>query len=72
MRSKSLEITNEPPSIWSFDSLFAAPVLDEKSVREDLYGIREREEKEVKVRRLREASSAEKRGGGGGGGGGLN
>jgi len=45
MRSKSLESTNAPPSIWSFDSLFRAPVFDEKSVREDLYGDKERESK---------------------------
>eukprot|EP01082_Thalassiosira_pseudonana_P015679 g13855.t1 g13855 contig9:603479-606348(-) len=29
MRSSSLSNNNAPPSIWSFDSLFAAPVLDE-------------------------------------------
>lgn len=49
MRITSMEARNEPPSIWSFDSLFPAPVLDEKSVREDLYGSKEREE-EMRVR----------------------
>ena len=42
LRTKSLEKTNEPPSIWSFDSLFAAPIFDETSIREDLYGNAER------------------------------
>ncbi|KAL9185932.1 hypothetical protein ACHAXT_003709 [Thalassiosira profunda] len=51
MRSTSLEISNEPPSIWSFDALFPAPVLDEKSVREDLFGSKEREE-EMRGRQL--------------------
>lgn len=46
MRSSSLNITNEPPSIWSFDSLFPDPMLDEISIREDLYGSKKRE-KEV-------------------------
>ena len=49
MRLTSMKTRNEPPSIWSFDSLFAAPVLDEKSIREDLYGNKEREE-EMRVR----------------------
>jgi hypothetical protein len=55
MRSQSLEITNAPPSIWSFDSLFAAPVVDEEQVRQDLYGIRDRDcgVEEVKLRQLR-------------------
>jgi tetratricopeptide (TPR) repeat protein len=44
MRSSSLNITNEPPSIWSFDSLFPDPVLDEISIKEDLYGSKRREE----------------------------
>lgn len=44
MRSSSLNITNEPPSIWSFDSLFPDPVLDEISIKEDLYGNKRREE----------------------------
>ncbi|KAL3806564.1 hypothetical protein ACHAXA_008693 [Cyclostephanos tholiformis] len=70
MRTKSLEITNEPPSIWSFDSLFAAPVLDERSVLEDLYGIREREarEREVRLRRQSRGALSVSAGGGGGGG----
>ena len=38
MRLTSLKKHQAPPSIWSFDSLFPDPVLDEKSVREDLYG----------------------------------
>ena len=38
MRLASLKKNQAPPSIWSFDSLFPDPVLDEKSVREDLYG----------------------------------
>jgi len=45
MRLASLKATNEPPSVWRFDKLFAAPVLDEKSIREDLYGNKAREEK---------------------------
>ena len=32
-------------SIFSFESLFAAPVLDEATVQKDLYGIKERDEK---------------------------
>ena len=43
MRTTSMEKTNEPPSIWSFDSLFAAPVFDKKTIRDDLYGSKERE-----------------------------
>ncbi|KAL7469856.1 hypothetical protein ACHAXS_010103 [Conticribra weissflogii] len=50
MRSSALQTKNEPPSIWSFDSLFPAPVLDEKSIREDLYGDKRRGE-EVRLRR---------------------
>jgi hypothetical protein len=38
MRLLSLKKHQAPPSIWSFDSLFPDPVLDEKSVREDLFG----------------------------------
>lgn len=38
MRLTSLKKNQAPPSIWSFDSLFPDPVLDEKSVREDLFG----------------------------------
>lgn len=38
MRLSSLKKFQAPPSIWSFDSLFPDPVLDEKSVREDLFG----------------------------------
>jgi hypothetical protein len=53
MRSQSLEITNAPPSIWSFDSLFAAPVVDEEQVRQDLFGIRDRDAGEVKLRQMR-------------------
>lgn len=45
MRLASLKATNEPPSVWRFDKLFPAPVLDEKSIREDLYGNKAREEK---------------------------
>lgn len=59
MRSKSLEITNAPPSIWSFDSLFRAPVFDEKSVREDLYGSKEREGKLRETKKRREAIEME-------------
>ncbi|KAL7575721.1 hypothetical protein ACA910_003055 [Epithemia clementina (nom. ined.)] len=33
------------PSIWSFESLFPEPVLDEASIRRDLYGVRERDAK---------------------------
>ena len=53
MRLKSLNITNEPPSIWSFESLFPSPVLDEKSITEDLYGDRLREEELSERRRER-------------------
>ena len=59
MRLKSLNITNEPPSIWSFESLFPSPVLDEKSIREDLYGNKKREEEISERRREREATSTE-------------
>jgi len=38
MRLSSLKKHQAPPSIWSFDSLFPDPVLDEKSIREDLFG----------------------------------
>eukprot|EP00579_Thalassiosira_antarctica_P008906 CAMPEP_0201880148 /NCGR_PEP_ID=MMETSP0902-20130614/10835_1 /ASSEMBLY_ACC=CAM_ASM_000551 /TAXON_ID=420261 /ORGANISM="Thalassiosira antarctica, Strain CCMP982" /LENGTH=939 /DNA_ID=CAMNT_0048408125 /DNA_START=8 /DNA_END=2827 /DNA_ORIENTATION=+ len=51
LRTTSMETTNEPPSVWSFDALFPAPVLDGKSIREDLYGNKEREE-EMRVRQL--------------------
>jgi len=50
MRTSALQTKNEPPSIWSFDALFPAPVLDEKSIREDLYGDKQRGE-EVRLRR---------------------
>ncbi|KAL3798070.1 hypothetical protein HJC23_012361 [Cyclotella cryptica] len=53
MRSSSLNITNEPPSIWSFDSLFPDPVLDEISIREDLYGSKKREEQVLGSRERR-------------------
>ena len=33
------------PSIWSFESLFPQPVLDEASIKRDLYGVRERDAK---------------------------
>lgn len=61
MRSKSLATTNAPPSIWSFDSLFAAPVLDEKSIREDLFGSKEREAKMIQERALRKKMLLERR-----------
>ena len=57
MRSQSLEITNAPPSIWSFDSLFAAPVVDEEQVRQDLFGIRDRDAGEVKLRQMRRTTT---------------
>ena len=50
MRSQSLEQNQEPPSMWSFDSLFPDPVFDGKSIREDLYGSKEREN-EMKEKR---------------------
>jgi len=50
MRLTSLKKHQAPPSIWSFDSLFPDPVLDEKSVREDLFGTKEREEELNKLR----------------------
>lgn len=53
MRLLSLNITNEPPSIWSFESLFPSPVLDEKSISEDLFGSRMREEEVSERRRER-------------------
>ena len=65
MRLKSLNITNEPPSIWSFESLFPSPVLDEKSIREDLYGNKKREEEVSERRKEREATTAEAKGGDG-------
>jgi len=45
MRLSSLKDTNAPPSVWRFDSLFPAPFFDEKSIKEDLYGSKVREEK---------------------------
>lgn len=33
------------PSIWSFESLFPEPVLDEASIRRDLFGVRDRDAK---------------------------
>jgi len=33
------------PSIWSFESLFPDPVLDEDSIQRDLYGLSERDKK---------------------------
>lgn len=69
MRSSSLSNNNAPPSIWSFDSLFAAPVLDEDSVREDLWGDKKRGEEVERRHREKEASeSAASRGGSGGDG----
>jgi len=63
MRTQSLERTNEPPSVWSFDSLFPSPVLDEKSVREDLFGSKEREGKmrrrQVEMEKTREQKRIE-------------
>jgi len=50
MRLTSLKKNQAPPSIWSFDSLFPDPVFDEKSVREDLFGTKEREEELNKSR----------------------
>jgi len=50
MRLTSLKKHQAPPSIWSFDSLFPDTVLDEKSVREDLFGTKEREEELNKLR----------------------
>jgi tetratricopeptide (TPR) repeat protein len=61
MRSKSLATTNAPPSIWSFDSFFAAPVLDEKSIREDLFGTKEREAEMMRERAMRKRMLLERR-----------
>ena len=51
MRTASLANNDEPPSVWSFDALFPKPFLDERSVMEDLYGAREREEEIIRERR---------------------
>ncbi len=61
MRSKSLATTNAPPSMWSFDSLFAAPVLDEKSIREDLFGTKQREAEMIRERATRKRMLLERR-----------
>ncbi|KAL7541446.1 hypothetical protein ACHAWF_006931 [Thalassiosira exigua] len=58
LRAASLADAGAPPSVWSFDALFPAPVLDEESVREDLYGGREREE-EMRARRAALSRSRE-------------
>ena len=61
MRSASLATTNAPPSIWSFDSFFAAPVLDEKSIQEDLFGTKEREAEMIRERANRKKQLLERR-----------
>ena len=58
MRSQSLEKNQEPPSIWSFDSLFPEPILDTYCINEDLYGDRVRESK-VKERHEKKQLEAE-------------
>ena len=60
LRATSLQKTNAPPSVWSFDSLFMAPVLDGESVREDLYGSQVRAE-EVRARQSELKEEAERR-----------
>ena len=45
------------PSIWSFESLFPEPVLDEASIRRDLYGVRERDAKTSSGRTRTKGSS---------------
>ncbi|EJK75293.1 hypothetical protein THAOC_02984 [Thalassiosira oceanica] len=57
LRTKSLEKTNEPPSIWNFESLFAEPIFDETSIREDLYGNAERADE---VRRRHDSQDLER------------
>lgn len=59
MRLKSLNITNEPPSIWSFESLFPRPVWDEESILNDLFGNKLREEEVVNVRQSRRREEEE-------------
>jgi len=58
MRSQSLEKNQEPPSIWSFDSLFPEPILDTYCINEDLYGDKVRENK-VKERHEKKQLEAE-------------
>jgi len=58
MRSQSLEKNQEPPSIWSFDSLFPEPILDTYCINEDLYGDKVRESK-VKERHEKKQLEAE-------------
>ena len=69
MRTKSLEMNQGPPSIWSFDSLFPAPVLDDESIREDLYGTKAREDelenykrdkREIEMERRRQLDNLDK------------
>jgi tetratricopeptide (TPR) repeat protein len=46
-----------PVSLWSFESLFPRPVWDEQSIKKDLYGIRERDEKRIADRKNRSNST---------------
>ena len=38
------------PNLWSFESMFPEPILDEASIRKDLYGSRERDAKTTQER----------------------
>ena len=43
--NKIRENSSGHPSIWSFESLFPAPVLDEETIEKDLYGVSKRDKK---------------------------
>lgn len=49
-RYAAMSNDTESASLWSFDSLFPQPVLDEDAVRHDLYYVRERDEIKLRER----------------------
>eukprot|EP00550_Attheya_septentrionalis_P011725 CAMPEP_0198303116 /NCGR_PEP_ID=MMETSP1449-20131203/56723_1 /TAXON_ID=420275 /ORGANISM="Attheya septentrionalis, Strain CCMP2084" /LENGTH=903 /DNA_ID=CAMNT_0044005601 /DNA_START=351 /DNA_END=3062 /DNA_ORIENTATION=- len=40
---RNRSVRNRTPSIWSFEDLFPAPVWDEETIKEDLYGVSKRD-----------------------------